>query len=213
MCAYKRPHDIFAAESLTCSSMNLQTQEEEDVPIKKPCYWKDDEDSAQNNDDVQRNYDLSIAHDDDMEEERLPNINEIKLDEFPIEGIYPRKPKYGRKIDLLIDDIIRKSQRQSESQNNYALIPTPDTAIWIPPTIGPHPTTDHRFISRHPSSNETIGSNSQSHHDDTTTHSEFFISDETTPSSANLYLSLRNQSNRNRDDSSSDEYEDMVVMP
>lgn len=224
MCAYKRSHDLFANEYPRETMENYQEEEDDErdnaTRSKKRCYWKNydhDEvelqlntyDSHQPSSQVEE----SIDHEsDDMEEEMLPNIHEIKLNGLPLEGIYPRKPKYGRKIDVLIDDIIRKSQRQSESQNNYALIPTPDTSIWIPPAIGPHPTTDHHYISRHP-----VPSDSGVHHSENRTHSDFFLPDENgateNSTMSNPYLSLRNQVNRNRDDSSSDECDDMVLNP
>jgi hypothetical protein len=48
--------------------------------------------------------------------------------------------KYGRRVDYLVDELIRKSQRTRESaqQSNWE----PDLEDIIPSSIGPHPLTD-----------------------------------------------------------------------
>jgi hypothetical protein len=214
MCAYKRPHDDF---------YHADAYETDENSFKRRCCssWSENEDNENSlneyeNNEEEEDHQVS-ERSDDMEEEYLPNISEIKLNGLPIDGIYPRKPKFGRKIDVLIDDIIRKSQRHTESQNSYALIPTPDTGIWIPPAVGPHPRTDSSYISRHPSRSH------EDHEEDhsapsssstTTTHSEWFSADQGDDPPSLSYGPLRETSSRNRDESSSsDEYEDMLIIP
>jgi hypothetical protein len=216
MCAYKRPHDdLYHADAY----------ETDDNSFKRRCCssWSENEDNEnslneyENNENDEEEVQQVSDRSDHMEEQYLPNISEIKLNGLPIDGIYPRKPKFGRKIDVLIDDIIRKSQKHTESQNSYALIPTPDTGIWIPPAVGPHPRTDSSYISRHPSRSH------EDHEEDhsapsssstTTTHSEWFSADQGDDPPSLSYGPLRETSSRNRDESSSsDEYEDMLIIP
>lgn len=218
MCAYKRSHDdlYHVNETDETSDNNLS---------KRRCFssWSENEDNENSFNEFEQ-YDNNNEEEhtlfecsEDMEEESLPNISEIKLNGIHIDGIYPRKPKFGRKIDVLIDDIIRKSQRQTESQNSYALIPTPETSIWIPPALGPHPRTDSSYLSRHPprihEDHEDYPSASSclSH---TTTHSEWFSPDQGDEDPPLSYGPLREGGSRNRDESSSsDEYEDMLIIP
>jgi hypothetical protein len=217
MCAYKRSHDdLYHAD-----------ETDDNNTFKRRCKtsWSESEDNEDslnecelseynrnNREDDRRVYE----HSDDMEEEHLPNISEIQLNGLPFDGIYPRKPKFGRKIDALIDDIIRKSQRQTESQNSYALIPTPDINIWIPPSVGPHPRTDSSYLSRHPPLIHEEKGEHASPSSDTTTHADWFSAEQPDPP-PDLplpYGPLRGSGSRNRDESSSsDEYEDMAIIP
>lgn len=50
------------------------------------------------------------------------------------------KGKYGRRVDFLVDELIRKSRRVAEQHcNNYN---TSDSDFQIPSNVGPQPTTD-----------------------------------------------------------------------
>jgi hypothetical protein len=61
------------------------------------------------------------------------DCNEIEMKpNFLIKG-----GKYGRKVDFLIDNLIRKTRRTTEAQKYN------DFDSQIPHTIGPEPTTDH----------------------------------------------------------------------
>jgi hypothetical protein len=214
---------------IMCASKRSRDISDENVQMKKRCLWFPDveeEDEEENREGGGEEINEKESEDENMEEEGLPNINEIKLNGLPIDGIYPRKPKFGRKIDNLIDDIIRKSQRHTENQNSYALIPTPDTTIWIPSSIGPHPATDQRYLSR--SHNppfptheiEAVETQPQSRNESNTTHSDWFVfaNDGQDPLPSPLWRrssssSLKEDSSSSSPSSSSDECEDMAVIP
>jgi hypothetical protein len=211
MCASKR-------------SRNEIFPDENSNQMKKRCLWSlaEEEEESETGEEKREGEEIHDTEyedeDENMEQESFPNIHEIKLNGLPFDGVYPRKPKFGRKIDSLIDDVIRKSQRLTEKQNSYALIPTPDTTIWIPSAIGPHPCTDQRYLSRNsnPQSSleeiEHAEAQPQSR-SETTTHSDWFICTNDEPDPWDGSSSRQEESSSSSPSSSSDECEDMAVIP
>ena len=70
-----------------------------------------------------------------------PNANNL-LPDVSDEAIFPRgRYKYARKVDYLIDEIIRKSRR--------TFCQPDEREITVPSSIGPQPTTDHALSIYH----------------------------------------------------------------
>ena len=118
-------------------------------------------------------------NDDDFYDEEEPiNHTETMPRRSTLDPLYFSPGQKGRHIDILEDDLIRKSRRRSMEQTSVASsIPASNFAVILPPAIGPHPATDVRYLSRQAMDHAFRHSHTerrQSDTPDTVTHQEWF---------------------------------------
>eukprot|EP01038_Epipyxis_sp_PR26KG_P008674 gene8674-11719_t len=106
-----------------------------DTPPNTPC--------TQNNRIINNNFNINLESNIVNDDSAIYEGNQVESNEEFISVLKGGRRKYLRKVDYLVDELIRKSHRNQ----NFNSSTNDESQTWIPNSIGPQPGTDNNLIS------------------------------------------------------------------